>query len=121
MISLQDMPEDIEEWANVHVDLPLLSKNTVEECPISMQDIQEYLSVEDADLDAVEYRKLTFLRTAKVADNNYWIWKYNETDGTECYVTVSSDAEGGTVTGMDSNNFNLSPEQFMLAMHYRVL
>jgi hypothetical protein len=121
MIALENTPDDIEEWAKLPVDFPFLSKNTVEECPISMEDIQNYLSLEDADFDSVEFRELTFLRTAKVAEQNYWIWKYNESDGTECYVTVSSDAEGSTVTGMDSNNFNLSPEQFMLATHYCVL
>jgi hypothetical protein len=120
MLTIDEMPEDNADLAKIKIDFPFLKDNSEKKCPIGMQEIQDYLRIEDADLDEVKHRKLTFLRTAQVAEKSYWIWKYNESDGAECYVTVSLTKDGSTVTGMNENYDELSPEQFLLGDYYNV-
>ena len=84
-----------------------------------MDDIQDYLRLEDADADSVEWRELNFIRTALVADTRYWIWDYRESDGAHCYVTVSCNSEGQLCVGMDGNWHGLTPEQFILGDFHR--
>jgi hypothetical protein len=42
------------------------------------------------------------------------IWAFTESDGAQCYVTVSHSPDGRTVTGLGENYYELSPEQYML-------
>ncbi|MGA7711909.1 MAG: hypothetical protein WCA81_08415 [Rhizomicrobium sp.] len=106
-------PATNEELATLQVDFPRLFPDTPEGCPRKMDDIQEYLILEDADTDAVEHRDLKFIRTAMVENTKYWIWEYRESDGAQCYVTVSQNAER-SMLAMDGNWDGLTPEQYIL-------
>lgn len=57
---------------------------------------------------------LRFLRTARVLNRDYWIWEFIESNGAQCYVTVSHSDDGRTTTGYDENYDHLTPEQYML-------
>ncbi len=120
MIALEDMPADNADLARIEIDFARLEPDTPELCPRSMADIQEYLALEDGDLDAVGTRELKFLRTALVEKTRYWIWDYHESDGTHCYVTVSLKPDGGNILGMDGDWHGLTPEQFILGDHHQV-
>jgi hypothetical protein len=120
VIPLDQMPEDNDDLAKISVEFPHLDPNTPSNCPVSMDDIQRYLKLEDADGESVETRELHFIRTALVERAEYWIWDYRESDGAHCYVTVSRSPEGRACLGMDGNWHGLTPEQFILGDYHQV-
>jgi hypothetical protein len=78
-----------------------------------MESILRYLHDEAAPEEPTE-ADLRFLRTARVMNLEYWIWEYVESNGAQCYVTVSRSDDGRTTTGYDENYDHLTPEQYML-------
>jgi len=120
MLTYEQMPDTNKDLAKVDISFPFLTPNTVDQCPRDMADIQDYLRIEDADMDKVAKRDLVFIRTAQVAEQRFWIWRYFESDGQECFVTVSQSPDGSNSLGMDWNTHKLSPEQFMLGDYHQV-
>jgi hypothetical protein len=121
MLSIDEMPDDNADLSALIVEFPSLEPNSPISCPVSFDEIVDYLRVESSDLDEVEEEQLQFLRTAQVAEHKYWIWSFKESDGTDCYVTVSLTPDGVICTGYDENFYNLTPEQYMLAEYHQVL
>ena len=118
MIPFEEMPADNAELANVEVQFPRLHPDTADSCPVSLNDVVSYLRLESPDYESVEANQLQFLRTAQVADQRYWIWSFRESDGSDCFVTVSQSRDGTTCTGYDQNYYGLTPEQFMLGDYH---
>ncbi len=116
----EEMPEDNAELARLVVDFSRLADDTFDSCPVSMEDILDYLHLESPDGDGIEEKDLVFLRTAQVAEKAYWIWKFTESDGVECYVTVSATSQGETCIGYEQNAYGLTTEQYMLGDYYNV-
>jgi hypothetical protein len=114
------MPEDNADLASFAVEFEQLDPNTAETCPISLEDIVDYLRCESPDGDAVQTSELDFLRTALVADHRYWIWSFRESDGSDCFVTVALSPDGTRCIGYDENDHGLTPEQFMLGEYHQV-
>jgi hypothetical protein len=87
-----------------------------------MKDILEHLSYEapggeHSGSDEVVEFQLEFLRTALVEASRYWIWRFTDADGTECYATVQLRPDHKAVTGYDES-FGFTPEQFIIADYY---
>lgn len=120
MIPFEAMPEDNAKLASIAIAFPRLEPDTASSCPIPMDDVLEYLRVESPDGDAVQVKQLRFLRTAQVAEQRYWIWAFQEADGTDCYVTVSVSPGGESCVGYDANHYGLSPDQFLLGDYHEV-
>ena len=120
MIPFNEMPEDNAELANIEIEFPRLQPNKPDSCPVAPDDVVEYLRMESADAESVEASQLHFMRTALVADHRYWIWSFRESDGSDCFVTVSVSPDGTTCTGYEENYYGLSPEQFMLGDYHQV-
>ncbi len=118
----KDLPDDYFELRRVPVELPRLSPDSQATCPLSMQDIQAYLDQETrgvhdpSDWGIPEFN-LQFLRTALVEGSWYWIWRFADVDGAECFLTVSLNPDRKRVIGYDEC-FGLTPEQFILADYY---
>ncbi len=114
MLTYDEMPEDNAELAKIDIEFPYQRNNGPKSCPNSMEEILEYLSIECPNGDRIKEQDLEFLRTAKVKNARYWIWKFSDPDGAECYVTVSSRKSfifrKSTCIGYDENYYNLSPE-----------
>lgn len=68
-------------------------------------------------LDAASPEQLAFLRTAVIDGDPCWIWRFTETDGTECYLSYREFTGRGAALGLSEAN-GLSPEQYLLAEHY---
>jgi hypothetical protein len=79
-----------------------------------MEEIIEYLRIEAYPEKPTE-ADLEFLRTAVVEGAAYWIWRFTESDGADCFVTVSRRGDSETTVGYEVNYDGLTPEQFMLA------
>lgn len=120
MISAHEMPEDNADLAHVQVEFSRLQPDTAGACPRSIDDLLEHLRAESPDHESVHAGQLRFLRTALVADHRYWIWSFQELDGTDCFVTVSQAPNGTVCTGYDENYYGLTPEQFMLGDYHQV-
>jgi hypothetical protein len=116
----EELPEDNAELANVAVELPPLAEDAPNSCPVPMEEIVNYLRLESPPGSQVTAQSLTFLRTAQVAEKRYWIWKFTELQGAECFVTVSITPEGESTIGYEENYHNLTPEQFMLGDYYEL-
>lgn len=78
-----------------------------------MEQIVEYLRTEAYPEQPTE-ADLEFVRTASVEGADYWIWRFTESDGADCFVTVSRRGSETTV-GYEDNYDGLTPEQFILA------
>lgn len=120
MIEYEEMPEDIAGLAKIDIDFPLLQPNDAESCPLPMESIIAYLQDESPDGEEIQAGQLHFLRTALVAEKRYWIWSFQESDGSECYVTAAWSPNGDAEIGYDENDYNLSPEQYLLGDYHEV-
>jgi len=120
MIPFDEMPEDIAQLAGISIEFPLLDPNTADSCPVPISDVVEYLRLESPDGDAIDSGQLSFLRTAQVAEQRYWIWAFREVDGSPCYVTVAISPEGSSCIGYEENYCEPTPEQFMLGDYHQV-
>ncbi len=119
MITRDEMPENNKDIAKIEVDFPRLLNDAPNSCPVPMTEILHYLSVESPDGDAIKAADLRFLRTAQVAEAEYWIWGFNESDGAKCYVTVWRKGRE-TCVGYDEDYWGLTPEQYMLADYHHM-
>jgi hypothetical protein len=96
---------------------PRLTPDNADHCPCPIEEIQDYLRLEDGDGDAHD-RQLTFVRTARAFDSDYWVWEYRLESGTPCYVTVERSADG-IMTCMDWNTRHFSPEEYIINQRRR--
>ena len=117
MISYEDMPEDNADIAKIEIDFPRLPDDTAASCPCPVHEIIDYLHLEG---ETVTANDLEFIRTAQVEDHRYWIWRFRDEDGEECYVTVWFRSDRTQCVGYNDNYYGLTPEQFILADYHDV-
>lgn len=117
MISRSELPEDAAEWASITVDLPRQEPDLPDSCPVPMIEIIDYIKAESADAGDVDEGRLSFIRTALVNQDRYWIWSYKERDGAECFIVARLKQDGSIGLCLSSPN-GLNPEQYMLADYY---
>jgi hypothetical protein len=115
---------DVDEMRKIPVELPRLSPDSPTTCPVPMSDILEHLSYEarggenSGSDEKIEFQ-LEFVQTAQVEARQYWLWRFFDVEGVECYLLIElRDRE--TVTAYDES-FGLTPEQFILGVHYDTL
>lgn len=109
------LPQHIEELAGYDFDLPRLEEDSPRDCPASIGDLIDYLRMESVDGEKVRDQQLTFVRTVLVNEHKYWVWRFVESDGEECYASVSLSPDGVTTIGYESNFARLSLEQWVVA------
>ena len=107
MIERGQLPKNNADLVKVDVEFPRLQPDTVAACPVSIEEVVEYLRAESPDGEAVHSQQLRFIRTAQVAEQKYWIWSFRESDGSDCYVTVSVGPDGGSCIGYEENYHQL--------------
>jgi hypothetical protein len=112
-----ELPDDPTDWTNVDVSFARLETDTAGSCPASLEQIMRYVQAESGDTDRAQPDRLTFLRTALVQDTKYWLWNYEEKDGTACFVVFRARKGGSTYLGLTETR-GLSPEQYLLADYY---
>jgi hypothetical protein len=117
MIGRDEIPEDNRDLASLEVNFPRLAEDSPASCPVSMEELLDYLRLESPDGDGLAAADLRFLRTAQVGDAEYWIWEFHESCGGKCYVTVEY-KDGVSCIGYDEDYWNLTPEQYMLGEYY---
>jgi len=127
--SRDQVPDNPFEFSKLKIELPFLKNNTPEGCPSSMEDIMDYLNVETVDCEALRLTDLEFVRTAFYDRSQFWLWRFYDNHGTdEAFVMV--ELRGSSVLSYNTSDVTgygdsgtptrLTPEQFILAMHYSV-
>lgn len=81
VLSFDEMPEDNADLADVDVDFARLPDDSAACCPVSMEEVLEYLAMEAPDGESLQGDDLEFLRTARVEDTDYWIWSFSQPGG----------------------------------------
>ena len=124
MLSYDDMPDDNADLAKIEFQFPCLSDNSPDGCPVPLSEVVDYLRLESPDGDDVTEERLEFVRTAQVGDHEYRLWRFVESDGDECFVTVAREPDGTIVTGYNTSEADVddqgntiapfTPEQYML-------
>lgn len=120
MLKHEEMPEDNEDLGKIHVSFPHLPDDTPESCPTPLSAILEYLAVEVPDGELLDPIDLHFVRTARVAEQQFWIWRFTDPLGADCYVTVSVNVDGAQVIEYDEDHYHLTPEQSILGVYHQV-
>ena len=115
VIDRTNLPKEIEELAGLEFGLPYREEDSPESCPVSLEDLIDYLRMESADLDGVSRQQLTFARTVFVNGHKYWVWRFFESDGEECYASVALTPDGVESLSYASNFASLNPEQWVVA------
>ena len=110
------MPDDNSELANIEIDFPEASFNDVSEPSVIEPYLLDYLKREGYKPDG----ELKFIRTAVVEDTVYWIWSFF-TDGEYAYATATQDKNDNTGLGCDTNDYGLSPEQYIWADYHNCI
>jgi len=113
MIKYEDMPEDNEKLAKIDIDFPHVPLANIHSPEDLKSDLIEYLEIEDYAPDG----EIGFIRTAKVENTVYWIWKFIS-QGDEVYATVALDQNGNMTIGCDENYYNLTPEQYIIGDYH---
>lgn len=117
MLNFEDLPDDNAELAGLSVSFPTLKDNSFTSCPVSLKEIAAYVARESGEV--VNAEQLKFVRTARVADHDYWLWTLTESDGQRAYVSVSR-AGPAVQVGYSPDTYGLTAEQFMLGDYYDV-
>ena len=111
------MDLDILDLAEHEVDFPMLPA-ALAECPITCQELSAYLDEEISDVGPIT--QLRLVRTALAFGERYWVWEGVEpVTGCWGYATVSVGLS--IEVGFEVNWEDLSPEQFIVGVHYRVI
>ena len=111
MISYDEMPDDNAELANIVIDFPHVDDAST---PDEIEpDLLDYLEIEGFSPDG----DLKFLRTALVEKTVYWIWSF-ETAGKPAYATATMDEKDDSCVGCGTNEYGLTPEQYILGDYH---
>lgn len=114
MIPLEEMPDYRPDLKSVAVEFPPLDGVQTGRHPEFVPHILEYLANEFGPFDAED---LMFLRSAQVAESRYWVWEFEEDDGTRCYAIFSEPPSGGSCITADWAE-EMTPAQAILADYH---
>ena len=118
MFDCQDLPADNEDIVHVVIDLPFLADDSPGSSPVAVDRLLGYLSLQAPGGGLLTVADLNFRRTADLRVARYWIWSFVEPDGRAgAYATVRQDSDGTITMGYDTNDYRLSPEQFIVGEH----
>jgi hypothetical protein len=95
------------------VPLPYLPENSPASCPVSVQELLRYVRSNAEGARHVRVDQLVFVRTARIDDCGYWLWKFPAA-GLASYALVMLDAEGPWLTchqGLGA----MAPEEVLIA------
>lgn len=105
-----DGKEYYEKVAGLSIDYPALPMDTPSSCPLPVQAVSEYLSSAGEETCS---SNLKFLRSALVDTHKYWIWRFDDQGGDECFAVVVVEPDETVSIGYLYNWFDLTPEQLI--------
>ena len=89
MLTFDEMPDDNAQARGDRNRNPPPPPDSPSSTPVAIDDVLRYLGAEAPGGRRLTAEDLLFIRTAEVADRDFWIWSFNEPDGgAPAYVTV---------------------------------
>ena len=116
MLSFEEMPENNADLAKIKVEFSHVPLADVADPTEIEPYLLAYLELEGYKPDG----DLKFLRTALVEETVYWIWSFI-TGNEAAYAVATQDPEENRTLGGDTNDYNLTPEQYILADYHNCL
>ena len=101
------LPQTRDELTRYSIELERLEPDDVSRCPVTMAEVLKYLHAEG---ESVDEDDLTFVRTARIDDAEYWLWRFGD-GGSECFVTVSKIKKATTIGYEEA--VGLTPSQYV--------
>ncbi|MGD2206742.1 MAG: hypothetical protein PVH17_08180 [Anaerolineae bacterium] len=101
--------------------LPYLTPNSAESCPVPMADVLAFLQRETISGESLRVSDLEFVRTARVVDYQYWLWRFFDEGEIECFVHASVGPDGQGEIGYDDNFLDYTPEEYIFSDYLGVL
>ncbi len=102
----------------INLDFPSIDNNSSKSCPIPETKIMD-----EMDYIIGEYEPLKFVRSAKIDNDNYWVWVYKNISGNvwSWYITVKQDEENRIYIERHKmhGGINKTPEKLLLEYHYK--
>ncbi len=111
--SALESPDDLLAY-NIVLDTPDDASEAA--CPVTPEERLDYVKME---MSIEKVKRMTFKRAAQLGDSVYWIWKYFDEDNAPCYFAVEKGADGSLLLMTDDTD-GLSPEQYLVAAHFRL-
>lgn len=111
--SALESPDDLLAY-NIVLDTPDDASEAA--CPVTPEERLDYVKME---MSIEKVKRMTFKRAAQLGDSVYWIWKYFDEDNAPCYFAVEKGADGSLLFMTDDTD-GLSPEQYLVAAHFRL-
>lgn len=102
----------------ISMDFPSIDNNTYKSCPVTVKQLEK-------EIEGIvgEYEPLTFVRSAIIDSDKYWVWLYKNITGNvwSWYLTVKQDDQNNIVIERYSmhGGVNKTPEKLLLEYHYK--
>lgn len=93
--------------------IPYLDDDSPDGCPIDVHDLLRYLRANTGS-KALGRADVTFVRTARVNECDYWTWRFADNGG-EAFALVMRDPAGDSWMSCYRNDARLTPEEILLA------
>jgi hypothetical protein len=121
VLTASEMPDDNADLAQVRVEFERLAPDSPAACPVGVDELLAYLTDEVPHGESLSADDLAFVRTARVEESEYWLWRFREpgVSGDDAYASVSRSGQAVTL-GYEANYYALTPEQFILGDYHQV-
>ena len=107
------------EVRTIDVSLPRLDPDSEASCPVPREEIPEHAATESDDGTETQLSEPVFVRTARIGQTHYWIWKFNDPRRGDGYIVVGLWPGGHAMVECD-DTFDMTPEQYLVASHFRI-
>ena len=95
--------------------LPYLEPYSPQGCPIAMDEVLACVRPETIRDESLQADDLEFVRTARVVERRYWLWRFHDEGEIEWFVAVSVGPDGQAEIGFDDNLVEYSPEEYIVS------
>jgi hypothetical protein len=110
MNRIEGIPGNNDRVGSNKIHLARLSPDIPDYCPVTTNDILDYLiKVLPAEI-SLKVDDLKFIRTARVCKESYWVWEFIGGSGTGCFVSV----DGMGVIRHSEHSGDLTVEQYLV-------
>ena len=103
----------------IGVSLARLDPDSPDTCPVSREHLFEHATDEADDGTDTRLSGPVFLRTAKIGQTSYWIWRFNDPRRGDGYIVAALWPDGRKLVESD-DTFDMTPEQYLIATHFQI-
>ena len=95
--------------------LPYLAPDSPQECPVAIDEVLARVRPETIRDESLQAGDLEFVRTARLVERRYWLWRFYDEGEIEWFVSVSVGPNDQAEIGFDDNFVEYSPEEYIVS------